>query len=1003
MKKLLIILFTIISFAAAGQHQYTKSITASGTNTYTAVITVPTPPPNYSNLVINGIKFQNANSTASTLNITNITGAGAVALRMWDGDSWEVLTGGELDVNTVYTIKYQGSYFEVFGAGSSGGGSFTLTPGNGTTVGGDATSVDQGGSSTDDIDLNISGFSWLVRHGTTGPRAFLDSDKALMSSNNGGVYVEVGGVDNYLTLQNDLGSDASSVQIRPTGFYLEGSLAELAGDALTVPTSNSIATKSFVEGASTTGNAATATALATGRTISISGDLTYTSPSFDGTGNVTAAGTLATVNSNVGSFGSSTSIPSFTVNGKGLVTAASGNAVIAPAGTLTGTTLNSSVVTSSLTSVATIGTGVWNGTRLTNGFTPQGSGLSVWGVTGSSTADQASIVGTANQILRVNGAGSALAFGSIDLSQSATVGSSILPVANGGTGSATAPWWSLTGTSTVTTPTISGNVSWTQSSQSSTNTFQSFTQAAHTGGTPTGFLYTGGAHTTLANASTPDLNFNLSRTVQFGQNTTLALQTAALFDLSALTYSSSAATKTITKTIGVQIKGAPAAGTNATITNAYPFAYTDNSDNVEISINPHNSNFGALIFGSVSRASAPSIGAASNPTTFSPSGNNFKFQSGSVAANGRAGFSFASTSTIGFPSGTSTNSWIYSGTGISLSNSGASATHNHLDLQPTTAAVTAGTSFTLNVNNIAPVIDINAVVGAAIVRGGYYNPTQTTVGSNVTNKAWEHTSGYVQWNSVLTPSQITSNQNDYNPTGWTNGGAPNGASILRLDTDASRNITSLAGGLDGRLVVFSNKGSNKVTFTADDGSSGTAANRFVKQVSLNAGESALGFYDNTTARWRINKNTDGQYPGTTTNDAATAGNIGENFRSIVSTYTNYTTTATYQNITSITLPAGDYEISAQFTFSSNGATITAASDAIFVISTTTASASGSIEGESIAYIPQAALLGTSHESSSIAPYRVSLSGSTTYYLNTQASFTLGNPQFVGSIRALRVR
>ena len=76
-----------------------------------------------------------------------------------------------------------------------------------------------------------------------------------------------------------------------------------------------------------TGNADTATALATGRTLAITGDLAYTSPSFDGSGNVTAAGTLATVNSNVGSFGSTTAVPVITVNAKGLVTGVSTSAI----------------------------------------------------------------------------------------------------------------------------------------------------------------------------------------------------------------------------------------------------------------------------------------------------------------------------------------------------------------------------------------------------------------------------------------------------------------------------------------------------------------------------------------------------------------------------------------------------------------------------------------------------------------------------------------------------
>lgn len=143
--------------------------------------------------------------------------------------------------------------------------------------------------------------------------------------------------------------------------------------------------------------------------------------------------------------------------------------------------------------------------------------------------------------------------------------------------------------------------------------------------------------------------------------------------------------------------------------------------------------------------------------------------------------------------------------------------------------------------------------------------------------------------------------------------------------------------------------------------------------------------------------------GVSTNNSATAGNIGEEFSSTISSYTNYTTTATYQAITSITLTAGDWDLAAFVTYSSNSATITAAANAIFVISTTTASASGATEGLNIIYVPQAALLGTSKFTDTVAPYRVSLSGTTTYYLNTQATFTIGNPQFVGTLRARRVR
>lgn len=67
---------------------------------------------------------------------------------------------------------------------------------------------------------------------------------------------------------------------------------------------------------SVSGNAGTATKWATARNLSLTGDATATLTSVDGSANVSAALTLATVNSNIGTF------TKLTVNAKGLVTAA---------------------------------------------------------------------------------------------------------------------------------------------------------------------------------------------------------------------------------------------------------------------------------------------------------------------------------------------------------------------------------------------------------------------------------------------------------------------------------------------------------------------------------------------------------------------------------------------------------------------------------------------------------------------------------------------------------
>ena len=143
--------------------------------------------------------------------------------------------------------------------------------------------------------------------------------------------------------------------LRTTGSYADPSwLTSLNYSKLTgtIPTWNQ----------NTTGSAATLTA---GRTIALTGDVTYTSGSFNGSADVTGIATLATVNANVGAFGSATAIPVVTVNAKGLITAISTTAVSIPSGaiTITGDVSGSGTTGSSTTlTLATVNSnvGTWN-------------------------------------------------------------------------------------------------------------------------------------------------------------------------------------------------------------------------------------------------------------------------------------------------------------------------------------------------------------------------------------------------------------------------------------------------------------------------------------------------------------------------------------------------------------------------------------------------------------------------------------------------------------------
>lgn len=101
---------------------------------------------------------------------------------------------------------------------------------------------------------------------------------------------------------------------------------------------------------------------------------------------------------------------------------------------------------------------------------------------------------------------------------------------------------------------------------------------------------------------------------------------------------------------------------------------------------------------------------------------------------------------------------------------------------------------------------------------------------------------------VLSPTQITGNQNNYAPTNISNN------MVLRLSTDASRIITGITSGAAGRVLAVLNVGSNDLVLAHQSGSS-TDTNRIIapnaENFTLPGGTSAILYYDGTSSRWRI--------------------------------------------------------------------------------------------------------------------------------------------------------
>ena len=141
--------------------------------------------------------------------------------------------------------------------------------------------------------------------------------------------------------------------------------------------------------------------------------------------------------------------------------------------------------------------------------------------------------------------------------------------------------------------------------------------------------------------------------------------------------------------------------------------------------------------------------------------------------------------------------------------------------------------------------------------------------------------------------------------------------------------------------------------------------------------------------------------GTTTNDDAAAGKIGEYIEGVLASGSALSVTSgTALNVTSISLTAGDWEVSGAVVFSRAAST----SVTLWVCGPSTTSATFDVDASKRAELAIAAQVPSSSNTVlHFSPIRYSLAATTTIYIVALAAFTVSTMTAYGTIRARRMR
>lgn len=154
------------------------------------------------------------------------------------------------------------------------------------------------------------------------------------------------------------------------------------------------------------------------------------------------------------------------------------------------------------------------------------------------------------------------------------------------------------------------------------------------------------------------------------------------------------------------------------------------------------------------------------------------------------------------------------------------------------------------------------------------------------------------------------------------------------------------------------------------------------------------------------KQVSGLQVGTSTNNNAPAGYVGEFVTATVAVGSAVSlTTATTANVTSISLTAGDWDVTGQIDFNLSGTTGTLFQGGTSLTSATLPTQPGGsgLGTDSLFVMPIPVTTLTAVMTCDCNAVRVSLAATTTVYLTAQATFSVGTVSAFGTIRARRVR